>query len=195
MPVTKSRTGFYDIGLDQANTTGFLFGDDDSAPEAKLYTQSNTDDNFPTLVRREPNMVRICSESNSYSHICPCILLKPVAAEGSIEDSDDEVCNLRLFSGFDCFIAHRIFHCSVLKISPVAHYLLPIVGLPIIRALTVPLLLFPLIFNPSSFDPLHPTSLLSIHPAPRLSSPEFSATSASKRVAKQRPCAYQFPIS
>lgn len=57
MPVTKSRTGFYDIGLDQANTTGFLFGDDDSAPEAKLYTQTNADDNFPTLVRREPNMV------------------------------------------------------------------------------------------------------------------------------------------
>lgn len=57
MPVTKSRTGFYDIGLDQANTTGFLFGDDDSTPEAKLYTQTNTDDNFPTLVRREPNMV------------------------------------------------------------------------------------------------------------------------------------------
>lgn len=57
MPVTKSRTGFYDIGLDQANTTGFLFGDDDSAPEAKLYTQTNTGDNFPTLVRRDPNMV------------------------------------------------------------------------------------------------------------------------------------------
>lgn len=58
MPVTKSRTGFYDIGLDQANTTGFLFGDDDSAPEAKLYSQTNTDDNFPTLIRRD-NMVSV----------------------------------------------------------------------------------------------------------------------------------------
>lgn len=60
MPVTKSRTGFYDIGLDQANTTGFLFGDDDSAPEAKLYSQTNTDDNFPTLIRRD-NMVSVSS--------------------------------------------------------------------------------------------------------------------------------------
>lgn len=59
MPVTKSRTGFYDIGLDKANTTGFLFGDDDSTPDAKLYTQMNTDDNFPTLVRHEPNMVSV----------------------------------------------------------------------------------------------------------------------------------------
>lgn len=59
MPVTKSRTGFYDIGLDQANTTGFLFGDDDSAPEAKLYSQTNTDDNFPTLIRHRDNMVSI----------------------------------------------------------------------------------------------------------------------------------------
>lgn len=59
MPVTKSRTGFYDIGLDQANTTRFLFGDDDSGAESKLYAQANPDDNFPTLVRREeyPNMV------------------------------------------------------------------------------------------------------------------------------------------
>lgn len=56
MPVTKSRTGFYDISLDQANTTGFLFGDDDSTQEASLYTQSNIEDNFPTLVSR-PNMV------------------------------------------------------------------------------------------------------------------------------------------
>lgn len=56
MPVTKSRTAFYDINLDQANTTGFLFGDDDNVIEGKLYTQANNEDNFPVL-RREPNMV------------------------------------------------------------------------------------------------------------------------------------------
>lgn len=56
MPVTKSRTAFYDINLDQANTTGFLFGDDDNVVEGKLYTQANNEDNFPVL-RREPNMV------------------------------------------------------------------------------------------------------------------------------------------
>lgn len=56
MPVTKSRTAFYDINLDQANTTGFLFGDDDNVIEGKLYTQASNEDNFPVL-RREPNMV------------------------------------------------------------------------------------------------------------------------------------------
>ncbi|KKY38053.1 putative rna-binding protein [Diaporthe ampelina] len=55
MPVTKSRTAFYDINLDQANTTGFLFGDDDNVIDGKLYTQANNEDNFPVL-RREPNM-------------------------------------------------------------------------------------------------------------------------------------------
>lgn len=69
MPVTKSRTGFYDIGLDQANTTGFLFGDDDSTLEAKLFTKTNTEDNFPTLVRREPNMVRLPFLLKSPSHL------------------------------------------------------------------------------------------------------------------------------
>lgn len=56
MPVTKSRTAFYDVNLDQANTTGFLFGDDNDGTEGKIYTATN-EDNFPTLVRREPNMV------------------------------------------------------------------------------------------------------------------------------------------
>lgn len=61
MPVTKSRTAFYDIeNLDQAGTTGFLFRDDDSAPEGKLYTQTTTEDNFPTLIR-QTNMVSTVS--------------------------------------------------------------------------------------------------------------------------------------
>lgn len=57
MPVTKSRSTFYDIdNLDQANTTGFLFRDDESAPEGKLYTKSTTEDSFSTLIRQN-NMV------------------------------------------------------------------------------------------------------------------------------------------
>lgn len=57
MPVTKSRTAFYDVNLDQANTTGFLFGDDNDGTEHKIYNQATNEDNFPTLVRRDPNMV------------------------------------------------------------------------------------------------------------------------------------------
>lgn len=57
MPVTKSRTAFYDIdNLDQANTTGFLFRDDEAAPETKLYAQAATEDNYSTLLRQN-NMV------------------------------------------------------------------------------------------------------------------------------------------
>ena len=64
MPVTRSRTYLADLsldnGLDGNNTTGFLFGDEDSnLGEVKTYTQAGISDNFPTLVRREgfPNMV------------------------------------------------------------------------------------------------------------------------------------------
>lgn len=66
MPVTKSRTAFYDINLDQANTTGFLFGDDDNVIDGKLYTQANNEDNFPVL-RREPNMVSQCLATSTAS--------------------------------------------------------------------------------------------------------------------------------
>lgn len=70
MPVTKSRTAFYDIeNLDQAGTTGFLFRDDDSAPEGKLYTTTTTEDNFPTLIR-QTNMV-----SNFPLHCCADTIL------------------------------------------------------------------------------------------------------------------------
>lgn len=62
MPVTKSRTAFYDVNLDQANTTGFLFGDDNDGTEGKIYTATN-EDNFPTLVRREPNMSNVSNET------------------------------------------------------------------------------------------------------------------------------------
>jgi len=60
MPVTRSRTGLYD--LDQTNTTRFLFGDDEDASaggDIKHYQAVNPDESFPTLTRREgqPNMV------------------------------------------------------------------------------------------------------------------------------------------
>lgn len=54
MPVTRSRNGLYDMNLDQTNTTRFLFGDDE--PNA-LPRGRTPDDNFPTLVRREDQMV------------------------------------------------------------------------------------------------------------------------------------------
>jgi hypothetical protein len=59
MPVTRSRTGLYDISsLDQTNTTRFLFGDDEpTAHESKYGQVAAPDDNFPTLVRREDSMV------------------------------------------------------------------------------------------------------------------------------------------
>lgn len=54
MPVTRSRNGLYDMNLDQTNTTRFLFGDD----EPKTLPRGQTpDENFPTLVRREDQMV------------------------------------------------------------------------------------------------------------------------------------------
>lgn len=53
MPVTRSRTGLYDVGLDQTNTTRFLFGDEDS----NALAHSVPDENFPTLVRRDDQMV------------------------------------------------------------------------------------------------------------------------------------------
>lgn len=90
MPVTKSRTAFYDINLDQANTTGFLFGDDDNVIEGKLYTQSNNEDNFPVL-RREPNMVSKPTQDSLASHLLiPCgtsTLAEVVSAIGRLLES------------------------------------------------------------------------------------------------------------
>jgi len=64
MPVTKSRVGLNEmLSLDQTNTTGFLFGDEDGAgsSETNNYLQKNaTEDGFPILVRKHnPNQV-IC---------------------------------------------------------------------------------------------------------------------------------------
>ncbi|PHH87266.1 hypothetical protein CDD83_9109 [Cordyceps sp. RAO-2017] len=58
MPVTRSRNGLYDMNLDQTNTTRFLFGDD----EPKALPRGQTpDENFPTLVRREDQMLSASS--------------------------------------------------------------------------------------------------------------------------------------
>ncbi|KAF5021988.1 hypothetical protein F66182_5945 [Fusarium sp. NRRL 66182] len=57
MPVTRSRTGLYDVGLDQTNTTGFLFGDED----ANALGHSVPDENFPTLVRRDDQILSASS--------------------------------------------------------------------------------------------------------------------------------------
>lgn len=48
------------MNLDQTNTTRFLFGDDE--PKA-LHRGQTPDDNFPTLVRREDQMVSAISFS------------------------------------------------------------------------------------------------------------------------------------
>ncbi|KAM0440779.1 hypothetical protein ACHAPT_000080 [Fusarium lateritium] len=58
MPVTRSRTGLYDVGLDQTNTTRFLFGDD----EPKAHGHGVVpDENFPTLVRRDDQILSASS--------------------------------------------------------------------------------------------------------------------------------------
>lgn len=56
MPVTRSRTGLYGADLDQTGTARFLFGEEDASGENK-YGQANGDDNFPTLVRQNDQMV------------------------------------------------------------------------------------------------------------------------------------------
>jgi hypothetical protein len=54
MPVTRSRNGLYENSIDQTNTARFLFGDDE--PNA-MHRGNTPDESFPTLVRREDQMV------------------------------------------------------------------------------------------------------------------------------------------
>ncbi|KAK2024347.1 ARM repeat-containing protein [Colletotrichum zoysiae] len=60
MPVTRSRTGLYGADLDQTGTARFLFGEEDTSGDNK-YAQNNGDDNFPTLVRRDDQMLSASS--------------------------------------------------------------------------------------------------------------------------------------
>lgn len=58
MPVTRSKTGLYDMGLDQTNTARFLFGEDETTPKDSPFGHgSAADENFPTLVRQDNQMV------------------------------------------------------------------------------------------------------------------------------------------
>lgn len=65
MPVTRSRTYLADIGLeDSNNTTGFLFGDEDSIPAETRTTptaQVGNTDAFSSLYRQQayPSMVSL----------------------------------------------------------------------------------------------------------------------------------------
>ncbi len=57
MPVTKSKNGLYEgHHLDQTNTARFLFGED----EPNAFPRRDTPDhNFPTLVRRDDQIVSL----------------------------------------------------------------------------------------------------------------------------------------
>ncbi|KFA74670.1 hypothetical protein S40288_03234 [Stachybotrys chartarum IBT 40288] len=58
MPVTRSRNGLYENSIDQTNTARFLFGDDE--PNA-MHRGNTPDESFPTLVRREDQMLSASS--------------------------------------------------------------------------------------------------------------------------------------
>ncbi|KAK1761407.1 Pumilio y domain family member 4 [Echria macrotheca] len=65
MPVTRSRT-YLDIGLeDSNNTTGFLFGDEDSNSGETRTTPTNNPDSFPALLRQQGYSTLLSNSSSS----------------------------------------------------------------------------------------------------------------------------------
>ena len=67
MPVTRSRTYNADME-DSHNTTGFLFGDEDSQPpESRPAAQTNVSDGFPTLLRQQGFPGHLVSFSCTFS--------------------------------------------------------------------------------------------------------------------------------
>ncbi|KAH6607996.1 armadillo-like helical [Trichoderma cornu-damae] len=58
MPVTRTRNGFHEVNIDQTNTTRFLFGDDEPNHLPRGHTP---DDSFPTLVRRDDQILSASS--------------------------------------------------------------------------------------------------------------------------------------
>ncbi|KAH0496415.1 hypothetical protein TgHK011_003776 [Trichoderma gracile] len=58
MPVTRTRSGFYDLNIDQTNTARFLFGEDETS---HLSGGHQPDDSFPTLVRRDDQILSASS--------------------------------------------------------------------------------------------------------------------------------------
>ncbi|UZP33214.1 hypothetical protein NXS19_001030 [Fusarium pseudograminearum] len=83
MPVTRSRTGLYDVGLDQTNTTRFLFGDEDS----NALGHSIPDENFPTLVRRDDQMQNLSSINGTSNIVSDLVGLasRPASLRHSID--------------------------------------------------------------------------------------------------------------
>ena len=58
MPTARPRNGQYETSLDGANITRFLFDDEDSGGASHGNSNPNTsDERFPTLVRRDDQMV------------------------------------------------------------------------------------------------------------------------------------------
>lgn len=65
MPASRSRNGPYETGLDGTNVTRFLFGDDESGAMSQ---GPSADERFPTLVRRDDQIVsKAFLESSSLS--------------------------------------------------------------------------------------------------------------------------------
>ena len=62
MPIGRSRNGAQETNIDQTGTARFLFGDD----EPSFPRGGTPDDHFPTLVRRDGQMV----SSIFLSHSC-----------------------------------------------------------------------------------------------------------------------------
>jgi len=81
MPVTHSRTYVSDIGLeDSNNTTGFLFGDEDSNSGETRTTPTNNSDSFPTLLRQQGFGTLLSSSSSSALDLAQA---QPSATENS----------------------------------------------------------------------------------------------------------------
>lgn len=77
MPVTRSRTYLADLNLeDSNNTTGFLFGDEDSnGGENRTTPTNNNPDSFPALLRQQgyPGLVSRfprCASRYCCQHCC-----------------------------------------------------------------------------------------------------------------------------
>lgn len=103
MPVTRSRTGFYDVNLDQTNTTRFLFGDEDATHDVKYHQTAKMDDNFPTLTRREdqPNMV-----SSEVFPICFCPYSLFNISQSLSHQRHSHLCTVGLLYTTASFISH-----------------------------------------------------------------------------------------
>ncbi|KAH8899635.1 ARM repeat-containing protein [Thozetella sp. PMI_491] len=74
MPVTRSRTYTVDME-DSHNTTGFLFGDEDSKNDSRVTAQGNAE-SFPTLLRQQ-GFPHVVSEAFSYNSLTSFLKSSP----------------------------------------------------------------------------------------------------------------------